>query len=260
LKVFFIGDIFARPGRLVLANQLEKLKAIYCWDVCVANAENAAGGKGISYVVADEIFNSGIDAITLGNHTWARKEIFSFIDSCNKMARPANFPKNVPGKGRLVIEKNGIKLGIVNLIGRIYMDSPCDCPFLAADREISILRQQCRSILIDFHAEATSEKMALAYYLDGRVSAVLGTHTHVQTADERVLENGTAYITDVGMTGPVDGIIGVDKTQIVQKFISGLPGRFEPAEGRTCLNGVVITINDKTGKALEIKRISETYK
>lgn len=260
MKVFFIGDIFARPGRLVLANQLERLKATYGWDVCIANAENAAGGKGISYIVADEIFNSGIDAITLGNHTWARKEIFNFIDSCNKMARPANFPKNVPGKGRLIIEKNGVKLGLVNLIGRIYMDSPSDCPFLAADREISILRQQCRSILIDFHAEATSEKMALAYYLDGRVSAVLGTHTHVQTADERVLENGTAYITDVGMTGPVDGIIGVDTTQIIQKFITGLPGRFEPAEGRTCLNGVIITIDDNTGKALEIKRISETYR
>lgn len=260
MKVFFIGDIFARPGRLILANQLDKLKNTYGWDICIANAENAAGGKGISYVTADEIFNCGIDAITLGNHAWTRKEIFNFIDSCNKMVRPANFPKNVPGKSRLIIEKNGIKLGLVNLIGRVYMDVQSDCPFQAADREILILRQQCQSIIIDFHAEATSEKMALAYYLDGRVSAVLGTHTHVQTADERVLENGTAYISDVGMTGPMDGIIGVDKTQIIQKFITGLPGRFEPAEGRTCLNGVIVNIDDKTGKALEIKRISEKYR
>lgn len=259
LKVFFIGDVFAKPGRTLLTEHLEKLKNLHGWDFCIANAENAAGGKGISFVTADEIIQSGVDAITMGNHTWARKEIFNFIDSSSKLIRPANYPKAVPGKGRMVVEKNGLRLGLVNLIGRTYMDMPSDCPFQAADREIAILKQQCQAILVDFHAEATSEKNALAHYLDGRVSAVVGTHTHVQTADERVLNAGTAFITDVGMTGPMDGVIGVDKTQIIQKFITGLPGHFEPADGRLMLNAVLVTIDEKTGKALGIKRIAEIY-
>jgi hypothetical protein len=260
VKIFFIGDIFARPGRLLLSNQLETLKRQYEWDICIANAENAAGGKGINYNVACEIFDSGVDAITMGNHTWARKEIYNFIDSCHKMVRPANYPKSVPGKGRLIIEKSGFKIGILNLIGRVYMDPPSDCPFLIADREISFLRQQCQIILVDFHAEATSEKIAMSYYLDGRVSAVVGTHTHVQTADEKIMGRGTAYITDVGMTGPSEGILGVDKKQILNKFITGLPSRFEPADGGVFLNAVLINIDENTGKATEIKRISESYK
>lgn len=260
MKIFFIGDVFSKPGRVLLTNQLGILKSLYGWDFCIANAENAAGGKGINYNTADEIFNSGVDAITMGNHTWARKEIFNFIDSCNKMIRPANFPKGVPGKGRIILEKNGVKVGLLNLIGRVYMDPPSDCPFLTADREVAILKQQCQVLIVDFHAEATSEKIALAQYLDGRVSAVLGTHTHVQTADEQILSNGTGYISDVGMTGPKDGVIGVDKTQIIQKFITGLPCHFEPAEGRSMLNAVLLTIDDKTGKTIEIKRIAEVYK
>jgi len=260
VKIFFIGDIFARPGRLLLSNNLETLKKKYGWDICIANAENAAGGKGINYNVACEIFDSGVDAITMGNHSWARKEIFNFIDSCAKLVRPANYPKNVPGKGRIIIEKNGIKVGILNLIGRIYMEPPSDCPFQTADREISYLKQQCRVIVVDFHAEATSEKIALAHYLDGRVSAVVGTHTHVQTADEKIMDEGTAFITDVGMTGPSEGIIGVDKKQIISKFITGLPCRFEPAAGETCLNAVLITIDENTGKATDILRVSEIYK
>ncbi|MBP7176445.1 MAG: TIGR00282 family metallophosphoesterase [Thermoclostridium sp.] len=260
MKVFFIGDVFAKPGRTVLTEKLKGLKDLYGWDFCIANAENAAGGKGINFNTADEIFNCGVDAITMGNHTWARKEILNFIDSCSKLIRPANYPKGVPGKGRMVLEKNGLRLGLVNLLGRTYMDMPCDCPFQAADREIAVLKQQCQAILIDIHAEATSEKIALAHYLDGRVSAVVGTHTHVQTADERIFNGGTAFITDVGMTGPMDGIIGVDKAQIIQKFITGLPGHFEPAEGRMMLNAVIVTIEDKTGRALEIKRISEIYR
>lgn len=260
MKVFFIGDVFARTGRMLLTEHLEKLKNIYGWDFCIANAENAAGGKGINYVTADEIFKSGVDAITMGNHTWDRKEILNFIDSCPKLIRPANLPKGVPGKGRMVLEKGNLRLGIVNLIGRIYMDMPSDCPFQAADREVAILRQQCQAILIDIHAEATSEKIALAYYLDGRAGAVVGTHTHVQTADERILDGGTAYITDVGMTGPMDGVIGLDKTQIIQKFINGLPCHFEPAAGRLMLNAVLITIDEKTWKATEIKRIAEIFK
>lgn len=260
MKVFFIGDVFAKSGRMLLSEHLEKLKSMHGWDFCIANAENAAGGKGINFVTADEIFQSGVDAITMGNHAWARKEIFNFIDSCQRLVRPANFPKGVPGKGRMVLEKNNLRLGLVNLMGRVYMDMPCDCPFQAADREIAVLRQQCQAILVDIHAEATSEKTALAHYLDGRVSAVVGTHTHVQTADERILDGGAAYITDVGMTGPMDGVIGVDKAQIIQKFITGLPGRFEPAEGRLVLNAVLVTIDEKTGRATEIKRVAEIFK
>jgi hypothetical protein len=260
LKIIFIGDIFAKSGRMLLSDQLERLKNQHGWDFCIANGENAAGGKGINYNTADEIFCCGVDAITMGNHTWDRKEIFNFIDSCSKLIRPANYPKGVPGKGRMVLEKNGLKLGLLNLIGRIYMDMPCDCPFQVADREIAILKQQCQAILVDFHAEATSEKIALAHYLDGRASAVFGTHTHVQTADEKILNAGTAYITDVGMTGPMDGVIGVDKSQIIQKFITGLPCHFEPAEGRLMLNAVLVTIDEKTGRALEIKRIAEVFK
>jgi metallophosphoesterase (TIGR00282 family) len=259
LKILFIGDIFAKAGRVILAGKLEKLKRAYNWDICIANAENSAGGKGITYNVAQELFECGIDALTLGNHTWARREILNFIDSCNGLVRPANYPRGVPGKGRLIIDKNGIKLGLINLIGRVYMDQPAECPFLTADKEISILKQQCNAILVDFHAEATSEKAALAYYLDGKVSAVVGTHTHVQTADERILNNGTAFITDVGMTGPSEGIIGVERSQIIPKFITGLPERFKPASGRGCINAVLITIDDSSGKAVDIKRIAEVY-
>ena len=260
MKVFFIGDVFAKPGRTLLSEHLEKLKSQVGWDFCIANGENSAGGKGINFNTADEIFHSGVDAITMGNHTWDRKEIFNFIDSCSKLVRPANYPKGVPGKGRMILEKNGLKLGLVNLIGRIYMDMPCDCPFQAADREIGLLKANCQAIFVDFHAEATSEKLALAHYLDGRVGAVVGTHTHVQTADERVFGGGTAYITDVGMTGPMDGIIGVEKAPVIQKFITGLPCHFEPAEGRLMLNAVLVTIDEKTGRAQEIKRIAEIYK
>ncbi len=259
MKILFIGDIFAKSGRCVVAGKLEKLKRQYGWDICIANAENAAGGKGINYNVASEIFESGVDVVTMGNHTWARKEIFNFIETCSNLVRPANYPKGVPGKGRLIYEKNGIKIGVLNLVGRIYMEPPCECPFLTADREVSILKQLCEVIIVDFHAEATSEKIALAYYLNGRVSALVGTHTHVQTADECILNKGTAFISDVGMTGPAEGIIGLDRSQIIQRFLTGLPGQFKPAEGRKCLNAVLLTVDDTTGKATDIQRISNIY-
>lgn len=260
MKIFFIGDVYARPGRMLIANHLANLRESLKWDVCIANAENAAGGKGINFNIASELFDAGIDAITMGNHTWARKEIFNFIDSCPKMVRPANYPKGTPGRGRIIIENNGIKIGLLNLIGRIYMDPPIDCPFQTADREIAFLKQQCKVILVDMHAEATSEKIALGHYLDGRVSAVVGTHTHVQTADEKILEKGTAFICDAGMTGPSLGVIGVEKQSIINKFITGIPGRFEPAEGEACLNAVLITIDDTSGKALDIIRVSQKYR
>lgn len=256
MKILFIGDIFGEIGRNALKESMPELKSTYNPDFCIANGENTAGGRGISYNTAQEIFDCGIDAITMGNHTWARKEILRIIDSGIKIIRPANYPKGVPGKGRLVLEKNGTRLAVVNLLGRIYMEQPVDCPFQTVDRELSYLKGQADYILIDFHAEATSEKIAMGYYLDGRVSCVLGTHTHVQTADEKILESGTAYISDVGMTGPADGVIGVNKELIIKKFTLGLPVQHEPAKGRAQVNAVIIIINEENNRAAEIKRIS----
>ncbi len=260
MKILFVGDVFGELGRETLKAKMAELKSVYKPDFCIANGENAAGGKGISYNTSQEIFDTGIDAITMGNHTWARKEILNIIDSGIKIIRPANYPKGVPGKGRLVLEKNGMRLAVVNLLGRVYMDSPVDCPFQTADRELSYLKGQADTILVDFHAEATSEKTALAYYLDGRVSCVVGTHTHVQTADERILDKGTAFISDVGMTGPADGVIGVEKDLIIRKFTLGLPIQHEIAEGRSQLNAVIITIDEEKKRATEIKRISDYIK
>jgi len=256
LKILFIGDIFGEIGRKALRESMPELKSNYNPDFCIANGENAAGGRGISYNTALEIFDSGIDAITMGNHTWARKEILKIIDSGIRIVRPANYPKGVPGKGRLIVEKNGMRLAVVNLLGRIYMDQPVDCPFQTIDRELSYLKGQADYILIDFHAEATSEKIAMGYYVDGRASCMFGTHTHIQTADEKILENGTAYITDVGMTGPAEGIIGVDKDLIIKKFTLGLPVQHEPAKGKAQINAVIVTINEVNNKLSEIKRIN----
>jgi len=260
LKILFVGDVFGELGRETLKAKMPDIIKTYKPDFCIANGENAAGGKGISYNTAHEIFDCGIDVITMGNHTWARKEILNFIDSGIKIVRPANYPKGVPGKGRLVIEKNGIRLAVVNLLGRVYMDNNVDCPFQTIDRELSYLKGQADIILVDFHGEATSEKIAMAYYVDGRVSCLVGTHTHVQTADEKILDNGTAYITDVGMTGPADGVIGIAKNLILRKFTLGLPVQHEVAEGRGQFNAVIITIDKETRKAMEIKRITDYYK
>ncbi len=260
MKILFVGDVFGELGRETLKAKMSELKSVYKPDFCIANGENAAGGKGISYNTSQEIFDTGIDAITMGNHTWARKEILNIIDSGIKIIRPANYPKGVPGKGRLVLEKNGMRLAVISLLGRVYMDSPVDCPFQTADRELAYLKGQADTILVDFHAEATSEKTALAYYLDGRVSCVVGTHTHVQTADERILDKGTAFISDVGMTGPADGVIGVEKDLIIRKFTLGLPIQHEIAEGRSQINAVIITIDEEKKRATEIKRISDYIK
>ncbi|MGI6085291.1 MAG: TIGR00282 family metallophosphoesterase [Acetivibrionales bacterium] len=260
MKILFIGDVFGEIGRNALKASMPELKSTYDPDFCIANGENAAGGRGITYNTAHEILDGGIDAITMGNHTWARKEIFKIIDSGINIVRPANYPKGVPGKGRIVVEKNGIRLAVVNLMGRIYMDQPVDCPFQSVDRELSYLKGQADYVLVDFHSEATSEKIAMGYYLDGRVSCVLGTHTHVQTADDKILEKGTAYISDVGMTGPADGIIGVDRELIIKKFTLGLPVQHEPAKGRAQINAVIITINEDNNKSAEIKRINSVVK
>lgn len=256
LKVLFIGDIVGNPGRKAVKELIPVLKKKYEADFCIANGENAAGGSGITYVVTQELTRAGIDAITLGNHTWSKREILNFIDSDTNVVRPANYPKELPGKGSMILDMNGMKIGILNLMGRIYMDS-IDCPFKAADRELQYLKSQTKVVLVDMHAEATSEKCALAWYLDGRVSCVLGTHTHVQTADERILPFGTAFISDVGMTGPYEGIIGIDREIIINKFITHMPTKHEIARGSVQFNAVALDIDEVTGKARKIERISQ---
>jgi 2',3'-cyclic-nucleotide 2'-phosphodiesterase len=255
LKILFVGDVVGNPGRKALKELIPSIRKEEGIDFCIANGENAAGGSGITYVVAQELYKMGIDAITMGNHTWSKREVLSFIDSDSRIVRPANYPAELPGKGSMVIPCKTGSIGILNLMGRVYMDS-IDCPFKAADRELEYLKSHTRTIVVDFHAEATSEKCALAWYLDGRVSCVLGTHTHVQTADERILPCGTGYITDVGMTGPHEGIIGVERELVINKFITHMPVKFEVARGSVQFNAVTLEIDEKNGKTMKIDRLS----
>lgn len=257
LRVLMIGDIVGRPGRTIIREKLLYIKDKYEVDYVIANGENAAGGNGITEKIAQELFISGIDFLTMGNHVWDNKDVFNFIETENRMIRPANYPI-APGKGYQTVEiKKGPILGIINISGRTFMP-PLDCPFRTADAVIEQISSITKIIIVDFHAEATSEKIAMGWYLDGRVSLVAGTHTHVQTADEKILPNGTAYITDVGMTGPIDSVLGIKKESVINKFINQLPVRFEVAKGPAELNGIIVDIDELTGKALAIKRIKET--
>ena len=255
MKILFIGDIVGNPGRKAVKEILPSLKKSRHVDFCIANCENAAGGSGITYVVAQELYKCGIDAITMGNHTWSKKEILNFIDSDPNLVRPANYPPELPGRGSAIVGGEKCKIGLVNVMGRVYMDS-IDCPFKAAQKEIEYLKDFVRVIVVDMHAEATSEKSALAWYFDGKVSCVLGTHTHVQTSDERILPFGTGYITDVGMTGPYEGIIGVDRELVISKFLTHMPVKFEVAKGLVQFNAVLMEIEETSGKTLKIERIS----
>ncbi len=255
MKILFIGDVVGSPGRNQLQHYLPKLKQKYQPQLTIVNGENAAAGKGITEKIYKQFLEWGAQIITMGNHTWNKKEIFEFIDSAKYMIRPANFPEGTPGQGMQYINWNGIKIAVINLQGRTFLD-PIDDPFRKADELVDEARKHTNIIFVDFHAEATSEKQAMAWYLDGRVSAVVGTHTHTQTADERILDSGTAYITDVGMTGPYNGILGTDREAVMKRFLTSLPVRFEVTdEGKDQLNGVIIDIDDKTGKAKNIKRI-----
>lgn len=258
MRVLFIGDIYGSPGRKAAKEMILQLKKETGYDFCLANCENAAGGTGITYVVAQELYKSGIEGITLGNHTWSKREVVNFIDSDNRIARPANYPENLPGKGSAIIENSAGKIGIINVLGRVYMDS-VDSPFKAIEKEIEYLKCFVKVIIVDMHAEATSEKAALAWYIDGRVSAVLGTHTHVQTADEKILPCGTAFISDVGMTGPYEGIIGVDRDLVMEKFLTHMPVRFETAKGSVQFNAVLLDIDEKTGRTRNINRILRVF-
>lgn len=255
MRLLFIGDIVGKPGRRAIGEILSRIRKETQCDYCIANGENAAGGSGINYVIAQELYKYGIDALTLGNHTWSKREITNFIDTDSRIVRPANYPPELPGQGSIILDG---KIGIVNLLGRVYLDN-VDCPFKVLDRELEVLKKSVKVILVDMHAEATSEKCALAWYADGRVSCVLGTHTHVQTADERILPFGTAFISDVGMTGPYEGILGVDKDIILEKFLSYMPVRFEMAKGKVQFNAVILNIDENTGKSISIERINQVF-
>lgn len=259
MKVLFIGDIVGKPGRTALRLGLPDLINKFKVDFVIANAENAAGGFGITKSVGEEIFSMGVHVLTSGNHIWDKKEAVSYIPKENRLLRPANYPNGVPGSGNIILGTNsGEKVAVLNISGRVFM-TPLDCPFRTAERELPALQEQTNIIIVDFHAEATSEKSAFGLYLDGRVSAVIGTHTHVQTADEKILPGGTAYITDVGMTGPANSVIGVKKEMIIEKFLTQVPKRFETAKEDPVLSCVVLEINGKTGKSSSIKRLQISF-
>jgi len=261
MNILFIGDIVGNPGREAIAKLLPKLKAEFHIELTVANAENAAGGAGLTPRVADDLFRMGVDVLTTGDHIWDRREINEALLNNPLLLRPANFPEGAPGRGWCIFKvPTGASVAIVNLEGRVFMRYQIDCPFKTAKIILEQLQGQANIILVDIHAEATSEKMALAHFLDGAVSAVVGTHTHIQTADEKVLPGGTAYITDLGMTGPYDSVIGQRKEKIIERFITGLPTRFEVASDEVQLTGVVLDIDAKTGKANSIQRIQRSMK
>ena len=256
MRILFIGDIFGKPGREIARRAIPAIVEHRDVDFVIANVENSAAGFGVTGDIADTILSYGVDVMTSGNHVWDKKEVLDYIPRQPKLLRPANFPAGVPGRGSYVGRtRTGEPVGVINLMGRIFM-APLDDPFAAALREIDAMRAKTRVIIVDFHGEATSEKVAMGWHLDGRVTAVFGTHTHVQTADERVLPKGTACLTDVGMTGPHDSIIGVTVEAALARFLNGMPARFESATGPGRLNAVIVTADPGTGKATAIERLN----
>lgn len=257
MHLLVIGDVHGRPGRRILKERLPRLRAHHDARFVIANGENAAGGAGLSREVAEELLAAGVDVITGGNHIWQHRDALELLDSEPRIIRPLNYPPGAPGRGAAVAaSKDGVAVAVLNLQGRVFMPG-VDDPFRTIRAEVEGLDERARVIILDFHAEATSEKVAMGWYLDGKVSAVIGTHTHVQTADERILPQGTAYISDVGMTGPRDGVIGMDRERILERFLTGLPVRFEVASGPAQLNAVVIDVDERTGRARRIERILE---
>ena len=256
MRILFIGDIFGKPGREVARRAIPALIERESLDFVIANVENSAAGFGVTGDLADAILSYGVDAMTSGNHVWDKKEILDYIPRQPKLIRPANFPLGTPGRGSYVGKtRTGEPIGVINVMGRIFMQ-PLDDPFAVVQKEIEAMRGKARVILVDFHAEATSEKVAMGWHLDGRVTAVFGTHTHVQTADDRILPKGTAYLTDVGMTGPHDSIIGVTTEVALGRFLNGMPARFESATGPGRLNAVLVTADRSTGRATAIQRLN----
>jgi metallophosphoesterase (TIGR00282 family) len=254
-RLLFIGDIVGRPGRELVRRGLAGLVAHHRIDLVIANGENAAAGFGITPDLAEELFAWGVHVISGGNHSWDKKEIVPYMADHPRLLRPANFPAGTPGRGRVVVEaQNGVSVAVINVMGRVFMTA-LDDPFRVVADEIGVARRDARVIFVDFHAEATSEKVAMGWHLDGRATAVVGTHTHVATADARVLPQGTAYITDVGMTGPHDSVIGVERAAVLQRFLTGLPQRFETATENPRLNAVIVTADEATGRATAIEQL-----
>lgn len=259
MKVLFIGDIVGEAGRKALREGIFKLVERLKIDFVIANVENAAGGFGITRPVGEELFSLGIDILTSGNHIWDKKEAVSYIEGEKRLLRPANYPEDVPGSGSIIVNTSaGEKVAVLNVTGRVFM-SQADCPFKVSKKEILKLKEHTKVIIVDFHAEATSEKSAIGWFLDGEVSAVIGTHTHVQTADETILPDGTAFITDVGMTGPVNSIIGIKKELILRKFLTYMPARFETAKGPSIISAVVVDIDPASGHATNIQRLQVKF-
>jgi 2',3'-cyclic-nucleotide 2'-phosphodiesterase len=256
VKILFVGDIFGKPGREVTRRAIPALVSERTIDIVIANVENSAAGFGVTGDIADAILGYGVDVMTSGNHVWDKKEVLDYIPRQPKLLRPANYPAGVPGRGaHLARTRTGEPVGVLNLMGRVFM-TPLDDPFAVALREIEQLKARARVIFVDFHAEATSEKIAMGWHLDGRVTAVVGTHTHVQTADEHILPKGTAYLTDAGMTGPHESIIGVTVDAALGRFLNAMPAKFEAAAGAARLNAVVITADPASGKATAIERLN----
>lgn len=255
MVVLFIGDIVGEPGRRVIARLIQKVSERYHVDLVIGNGENAAGGFGITPDLAGDLFDLGFSAITTGNHAWDRKEMVDYIRKDPRIVRPANYPEGTPGHGSfLIVRPGGEKIGVIQLMGRAFMPT-LDCPFQVARREVPKLLSQTPCVIVDMHAETTSEKMAMGHFLDGQVTAVVGTHTHVQTADEQILPKGTAYLTDIGMTGPVNSVIGFKKELVIEKFLRQMPRRFEVASGPAVLGAAVIEFDSATGKASGIQRV-----
>ena len=257
MKVLFIGDIVGQPGRRAVMDLMPKLRQEHGFALAVANGENSAGGSGITPRIAAEIFSAGVDVITCGDHLWDQKDVIELLHHEPRFVRPLNYPPGTPGQGSVVVKKEGLPpVAVLNLQGRTFM-ADLENPFHAALAEVERLRRETRIILVDFHAEATSEKIAMARMLDGRVSLVVGTHTHVQTADEQIFPGGTAYLTDAGFTGPHEGVLGREMAPVIQRFLTNMPQRFEVARERVMLHGIVVELDVVSGKAVRIQRVSE---
>lgn len=258
MRILFVGDVVGKPGRDAVRRLLPELRRQHGVDFAVVNIENAAGGFGFTPEIAREILDAGADCMTTGNHVWKKREAYSYIDSEPRVLRPANYPEGAPGRGYGLYVAGGRQIGVANLMGRVFMEPLC-CPFRAFDEMWERIRDEVNVLLVDFHAETTSEKQALGWYVDGRASAVIGTHTHVQTADERILPGGTAYLTDVGMTGPINGVLGVDTGLVIEKFLTQMPVRFELARGPSLLMAALLDLDDSTGRARRILRLQEPW-
>lgn len=257
MRILAIGDIVGRPGRRAVATLLPSLRKEYDLDLVVANAENAAGGIGITPEIGQELLSEGIDILTMGNHAWGKREAYDFLDDEPRIIRPANYPNGAPGRGHTTVKsRSGVPVGVINIGGRVFFPNDLDCPFRGALEIIEDLRRTVKVTLVDFHAEATSEKVAMGHYLDGLASAVFGTHTHVQTSDATVLPGGTAYITDLGMTGPHDSVIGIKKEIVLERFLTQLPSKFEVATGPAALLGALFDIDQTTGLARSAQAVA----